>query len=77
MPVKKVLSITAAVILAFVAATAWILVFSGLGTFLDRGIQDDDIWLFVIVFIVAVAASVGAILLLIKGVRQNRLPPQQ
>jgi len=69
---KRALLITGSVVLAFAAVIVWILIFSGLGVLLEKGWDGGDITMFVIVFPIAVALSVGAILLMLAGVRYKQ-----
>jgi hypothetical protein len=74
-PMSQGLALTLAVVFAFVATIAWILVFSGLNALLNYGWDGSDVVLFVIVFAIAVGSSVAAIKFLMAGLRR-RDPPQ-
>ena len=76
---KKVWLITGAVVLAFIAVVAWIVVFSGLGVLLNGGWDGGDLVTVLFVFAISVASSVGAVMLMMSAIRykENRAAPPQ
>lgn len=72
---KRVWLLTGAVVCASLSWPLWTLLHMGVGVLLDDGWDGGDVVLFLILFPIAVALSVGALLFLLNGVRyQDPLP---
>lgn len=72
---KRVWLLTGAVVCAFLAWPLWTLLHVGVGVLLEHGWDGEDVTIFLVLFPIAVALSVGALLLLLSGVRYQDPPP--